>query len=651
MKITDKDVETAYRKFKSYVYYEKTDLCLRSRLAEFECAHDFEERLQAVWHVVSRDKPHAHKKFKEWLGEIDFRLVPKRLSLAKGAAGSSEGRFITNVTDPNAGVIEVETVNYFFDGPIELHLIAVLWLMKEGFHIDAELVEECCGSRLSKNLMTDGDESLALFCKYHEQYAKWRDTGIKKAKNLLEEDGKSVAILGLDIQEYFYRVKFDFEKLERKLEKTLKKKSVDKSVSLVPCLRVIAEKYREIIDPYLRQTHPGIRESTVGLPIGLCSSVVLANWHLERFDRDVLRKIRPSYYGRYVDDILLVVTSPDDPAKSANGPVASFINDVLVRAGILSEAKGGVYKIASRPTLRLKKEKCILQYFDVSHSIAGLEKFKKNLEKNSSQFLLLPVDEADSSMEDVAYELLYDGSVNKFRSVKGVSENRYELAKNLSKKSILHLLTDDRPDRGVGKELQKFFKGRNAIEYYDLWERVLTVLAISKDKSTLSAFASQIASEVKRVRSDNRDITRKLLDNLGSHMQLSLAMSGALCASDFGILDRLGRKKSSNLRSANLIRHHFVRSPLINFTDYSGSLCGGEIDEVVRIDECKVKFSPRFVNFDECMLFAYNQVVHREEASIFHFAKRIFWEINRKEVSGITWRRAGSDSEFEVDHE
>jgi hypothetical protein len=41
------------------------------------------------------------------------------------------------------------------------------------------------------------------------------------------------------------------------------------------------------------------------------------------------------------------------------------------------------------------------------------------------------VDEADNSMEDVAYELLYEGSVNKFRSVKGVSENRYELAKHL----------------------------------------------------------------------------------------------------------------------------------------------------------------------------------------------------------------------------
>ncbi len=87
--------------------------------------------------------------------------------------------------------------------------------------------------------------------------------------------------------------------------------------------------------------------------------------------------------------------------------------------------------LASRPSLQLQQSKCILQYFDARHSIAGLEKFKKKLEQNGSDFLLLPVDEADNSMEDVAYELLYEGSVNKFRSVKGVSENRYELAKHL----------------------------------------------------------------------------------------------------------------------------------------------------------------------------------------------------------------------------
>src|SRR4030042_958437 len=106
--------------------------------------------------------------------------------------------------------------------------------------------------------------------------------------------------------------------------------------------------------------------------------------------------------------------------------------------------------------LFLQQEKCILQYFDAKHSIAGLEKFQKKLEENASTFLLMPVDEADSSLEDVAYELLYEGSVNKFRSVKGMAENRYELAKYLARQTILHLLTDDPPDPKISFGLRKF---------------------------------------------------------------------------------------------------------------------------------------------------------------------------------------------------
>ena len=65
----------------------------------------------------------------------------------------------------------------------------------------------------------------------------------------------------------------------------------------------------------------------------------------------------------------------------------------------------------------LQKKKCNLQYFDAQHSIAGLEKFKKQLEENASDFALLPVEGDESPVEQVAYDLLYDGSVNKLRSV------------------------------------------------------------------------------------------------------------------------------------------------------------------------------------------------------------------------------------------
>lgn len=42
-----------------------------------------------------------------------------------------------------------------------------------------------------------------------------------------------------------------------------------------------------------------------GLPIGLLSSQLLANFYLKKFDDEVL-KLLPDYYGRYVDDFIII---------------------------------------------------------------------------------------------------------------------------------------------------------------------------------------------------------------------------------------------------------------------------------------------------------------------------------------------------------
>lgn len=645
MVVTEAQVELAYRKLKSLVYYDKTDLRLRARLAAFECDESFDAKMAAVHKVVNAPRPSVDRQFRSWLKDVGFRLVPKKLKPGPQDRSDDQplqGRFITNVT--TAPKIEIEKVNYFFDGPIELHLIAVLWIMLEGRILDGALGEECCGSRLSTNLNDEDDDSIALFAKYHEQYARWRDTGIRRAKQLLVQEQRNVAILGLDIQEYFYRVSIDFDEIRNALKETIAQEpdGPDDLHPLLTCIQVVGATYRKVVAKTLAQTHPGISDEVVGLPIGLCSSLVLANWYLQDFDRIVLQKVRPAYYGRYVDDILLVVPLPTDPAVDNDNPVAGFIKDLLVRPRILSDAGSGAYAIRAREGLLLQQSKCILQYFDARHSIAGLEKFQKKLEENGSDFLLLPVDEADNSMEDVAYELLYEGSVNKFRSVKGLAENRYELAKHLARQTILHLLTDDAPDRKVSRGLQKFFKGRSAIEFSDLWERVFTLLGIAGDQVTLKAFSKQLKSEISRVKADEEDVTKQLISDLRVHLQLSLAMAEAVCAEDLGLSELVDGIHAEELRRANLLRHHFVRRPLLNFTTYSGPLSARAPNSLVKLDPRKIEFSPRFVNFDECMLLAYSGDISLGKKSVFDVASNIFEGINRKTLAGVEWSDAAA---------
>ena len=642
MMIDEEHLNTAYRKLKRLVYYDKTDLRLRQRLADFECDPNFNKNLLAIKNVVNSENPFHETALKKWLKEISFRVVPKRLEkdkLSENGNESSEGKFISNVT--SAKVFSVEKVNYFFDGPIELQLIAVLWIMFEGRVLDAQLGVECYGSRLDSELCNQDDRSAGLFRKYHELYSMWRDSGIRKAKQLLTEENTSVCILGLDVQEYYYHIQLDFESVAQSIHEA----NLDEfglpgleatPSSLLKCLEAICEVYRGKISPLLQITHENI-PSDAGLPIGLCSSPLLANWYLRNFDKAVKTLIRPAYYGRYVDDILLVIPASEDPSK-AGPPVATFMDRILVQAGILHEPTDNRYEIVEPDGLFLQQGKCILQYFDTKHSIAGLEKFQKKLEENGSDFLLMPVDEADNSLEDVAYELLYEGSVNKFRSVKGMSENRYELAKHLARQTILHLLTDDPPDPKISLGLRQFFKGKNAIEFHDLWERVFTFFLIAEDSKAAKAFSKHLQSEIKRVKFNGKSsITEHLVNNLETHLTLCLAMSGALGEPELKLFENDQASPKEAFRRANLIRHHFVRVPLINFTSFTGPLTTRTVEKSVETDHSKLLLSPRYVNFDECLLLANSGNVKRGKQTAFELAKDIYKEINRSEIEGIMW--------------
>lgn len=638
MRISEAHLTAAYRKLKSLVYYDKTDLTLRYRLSEFECDPDFNHRLLAVRRVINSDDPLDEVSFKRWLKEINFRIVPK--SLGKIDSRKTEGKFISNVT--SAKYFCVERVNYFFDGPIEIHLIAVLWIMLEGRFLDAQLGSECYGSRLANSLGNPDDHSAGLFRKYHELYARWRDSAIQKAKQLLIEERTNVCILGLDVQEYYYHIRLDFSAIAQSVYEAQCEEDdlieVAHPSSLLICLEAICVDYRLKIEPFLKLTHNDVPPLDTGIPIGLCSSPLLANWYLRDFDKAVKTRLRPAYYGRYVDDILLVLAVPEDPSEEGD-PVAAVMTRVLVENGVLREAKNNRYEIKKPGGLFLQQEKCILQYFDAKHSIAGLEKFQQKLEENGSDFLLMPVDEADNSLEDVAYELLYEGSVNKFRSVKGMAENRYELAKHLARQTILHLLTDDPPDPKISLGLRQFFKGKNAIEFSDLWERVLTFFLIANDRKAAIAFVRNLQSEIKRVTfKDKQLVTEHLIVNLENHLQLCQSMSDALIEAELESDEiELPPTYGISFRRANLIRHHFVRLPLLNYTTYTGALTARAVGVQVRVDPRKLELSPRYVNFDECLLLANSGDIRLGSKSAFHWARDTYETINGHEVDGMEW--------------
>ena len=633
------DLESAYKKLKSLIYYDKSDLAIRMRLAKFEVSN-LDGAFVEILDVVNSPKPSIHESFELWLAGIHARVVPK--SVHKDSPGKHvediDGIFISNFSSHKK--LSVGKVNYFFDGPIELQIISTLWIIHEGKYLDGALTRDCYGSRLEQDSVLKDGATHRLFLRYHDLYKQWRDRGIKKARQMLVDEKVSVCILGLDIQEYYYHIDFDYQDAADFILEKARSGGGKVKKSLLRCLLEISKTYRGEIDSKLSVSHHiSTGELPMGLPIGLISSPLLANWHLRKFDSAVIENIRPSYYGRYIDDIFIVVPAPHGFAHKTK-PIENLIETILVKNGILNPLDNGRYEIESSPGLYLQQKKCILQHFDVNHSIAGLEKFKKDLEANSSDFLLLPVDDDGSSLEDVAYDLLYDGSVNKFRSVKGIAENRYELAKHLARQSMLHLLTTDKVNIGTRDGLLNFFKGTNAIDFYDLWERVLAFFVVSKDDLGFGIFCRNMVLEIDRIEYEEcPEIAVLLKENLIMHLKLSKAISTALVLAQ----ESLGGKEhlaSRQFRQSNLIRHHFVKIPLINYTNFKGALISVECDSEVSLLNSKLKNSPRFVNFDECMLLVSTGILkgHVSNRNIHYIVERasvVFLQINGRPQSGV----------------
>src|SRR5690625_7830878 len=61
------------------------------------------------------------------------------------------------------------------------------------------------------------------------------------------------------------------------------------------------------------------------LPIGLISSYTLANYYLRTCDKDVRKRVNPLYYGRYVDDIVIVLSNPKTSKVETSDEFAGIV--------------------------------------------------------------------------------------------------------------------------------------------------------------------------------------------------------------------------------------------------------------------------------------------------------------------------------------
>ena len=301
MSIRLDDLTLAYRKAKVDLYYSSSTPLLK--IVEYE-----ENLLDNLKRLLSC----INSKSDEWIKDSDFlgswELSPSKIEpheeheLDDGLIFASPQQHWSQITsDPDKKPIA--EFRLMEDCSMDFHVLSSLWMLKVGHLFDQKLSENVYGNRLRRNRHDKINEyALGSFQPYLKPFRDWRDGGVEAIRTALKKDKKIIALTA-DVTSFYHELNpnfmldGDFLDLVRvKLNQGNQQHLEHLHFLFITALQEWAER-----TPLKK-----------GLPVGLPASALVANMALYALDQFVECQIAPIYYGRYVDDILLVMENTNN---------------------------------------------------------------------------------------------------------------------------------------------------------------------------------------------------------------------------------------------------------------------------------------------------------------------------------------------------
>lgn len=551
-KFSIEDIQTAYKRFKSYVYYDNFNLHIRHKISDFE-SEDIDKKIEELCDKLNCFcDGNSTSVFNKLIKDSGYIILPKtfKLNEDKNKVGEEADAYL--LTNKNISSFEVSKITILYDAPIELFIIATIWTTRINNYLNIS-------SDNYGYVVPSIQNSRLLFEPYFNKYQEWRDKGINAAKQQIER-GNNVLIITLDIKNYFHSVQVDFSALKKN----------------IPVEDILTRKLTDIIESICKDHTTKIYGSTKKkpiLPIGLPSSGIIANWILAEFDKDIKYSTAPVYYGRYVDDMFLVVANVEpDSENVAQWMCNRFFQDGKV---LKRDKKKNVLELKSKrcKDLVIQTEKLRLFYFDSHWSLAVLNKFQTTLQENSSAFWFLPNEEDLKTSLDDTYDLQYEDTINKFRSVSSCKVNKYGASVFLAKRLKLAILSPGKYDKSLSDEIFRFFNGLSIISMYSMWEKVFTYFSITHDYKSICKLQTLIGNGIDKVNVTSseyniNDINIKIQQHLKEHMLNCLMLAKVLVKNNIGLKDTQSfvRDGAVKLKKALMTRHIYLPLPIFALT-------------------------------------------------------------------------------------
>ena len=602
---------------------------MREKISDFENdvkAMDETFALLAL-HLCENRTNAAKSYFKKLYESVDFYATPKKFDAPDI---NTADRPVSNTISRDK---KMKTVNFFINMPIELHIVDTLWTLFLGkISCNENLITSVVyGNTVLESVVSDFNnkddginfQNNRLFNIYFYQYSNWRNNAFK----ILEENydkGKDSVLLSLDLQGYFYSIKFSFGKLKEQCN--------DNSLfeGIQPVLLIMEKvfgRYKEVISPY-RKDMVSHTAKQFPLPIGLFSSMVLANIYLSDFDNKVKRSEKISYYGRYVDDLLFVYEKSIG-TKDRNEDI---ILKTLVSDGLLTASETD-YAISGLPNLTIQKSKVKIIYLDHTESRALIDIYNRTIRVVPSQIDPIPdYDLKISSFDENAYSIEHFSKENKLRDMGNVSIDAYNVSRFFSTlvQKYSHINSFDNKTNDIQKnitenilQIENFFTGSQCIEYYSNWMNYMYFLVITQRNRELKEFFLKAKRYINNLKYHSLDqntfrkpssINKKAQEFLLRHLEICRASALSL---DIDMVNQHFRSQRAAVMkyiNSNMFNQALIAFPLSNYLIYDKDVSYLKMDikdigAYSKIeDNNKFKWSPRFIHYDELLLllFYYN---------------------------------------------
>lgn len=561
-KLNIDDLKTAFRKLLSYTYYDKSDLIMRKKVASFtKKLTSIEIENKIFGEILSVAQGKNKDLLNGWLEGMSLRYYPK--SVAPKADNKNQ-HLISNIPDNRAVIDRLLILTTI---PVELCILDVAWLIQYGGRIDNTLQKSCYGNRLDLALdsiyVRSGN---TLFKRYQTQYRTWWANGIKAANGRLK-DHKNVSIINFDISNYYHSISFDFQSFINYYDSNWPNDSIKED----PLTDVISEIYHKYAIITSNSNCTVFRNNKKGgaLPFSLQSAHVIANWYLGKLD-EYFEKTEIVYYGRYVDDCMLVLeTNPTN--KDVIDFVKEQLPDLFIGQGngqniSFSDKLNDDYRFVSN--FELQREKLYVYQFDcMLPKSTVVDYVQKQMEKGSEYRFISEDDMNLVNLEDLTLVNALDVEEKPGNRFNILEESRYKFALYLASLARkLNMYGDKFEQYGEVEKVLHYFVGSRIIKHYRFWERIMTIFVLANQLDYVKEFINKAKNQILNLELDrslfiDEESREKanIIDSLNNHLTESMMMA-------IGLHNKVDKRKDHLYLDTFMVRNNFNLLPLQEFS-------------------------------------------------------------------------------------